>query len=255
MAFIELTDVGLRYGAGAGRESEIQHFNLAVEKGEFTVLLGPSGCGKSSILNLIAGFIRPTSGTVRVGHEEVTEPSPERGMVFQSVDAPLFHWLTTKQNIVFGLRTPRAEKEAIAARYIHMVHLTGSEHKYPSELSGGMKQRVQLARIWAMDPAVLLMDEPFANLDAITKEIMQQELQDLWSQTRKTIVYVTHSIEEAVVLGARVCIMSAGPRARVKREAKIELDYPRDPVSDEVVAYIKDLRDDIKEEVRKIMQR
>lgn len=255
MAFIELTDVSLSYDTKTSSEPEIEHFNLTVEQGEFAVLLGPSGCGKSSILNLIAGFIRPTSGTVSVDDEEVREPSPQRGMVFQSVDAPLFHWLTTKQNIAFGLRTSQAEKEVLVEKYISMVHLTGSEHKYPSELSGGMKQRVQLARIWAMDPVVLLMDEPFANLDAITKEIMQQELQDLWLQTKKTIVYVTHSIEEAVVLGQKVLIMTAGPRAHVKTEARITLDYPRDPVSGDVIRYVRVLREDINEEVRKVPRR
>lgn len=251
MAFIEVKDVTLKYNPTSNKPPEIEGLNLEVEKGEFAVILGPSGCGKSSILSLIAGFVHSTTGTVKVDHEEVQEPSPQRGMVFQSVDAPLFTWLTTKQNITFGLRRPAAENDRIAEKYIRMVHLTGSEEKYPSELSGGMKQRVQLARMWAMDPAVLLMDEPFASLDAITKEIMQEELQELWLQTKKTIVYVTHSIEEAVILGGRILIMTVGPRAHVKKEAKIPLPYPRDPLSQDVIDYVKELREDINVEVRK----
>lgn len=251
MAFIEVKDVTLKYNPTSNKPPEIEGLNLEVEKGEFAVILGPSGCGKSSILSLIAGFVHPTTGTVKVDREEVHEPSPQRGMVFQSVDAPLFTWLTTKQNITFGLRKPAAERDRIAEKYIRMVHLTGSEEKYPSELSGGMKQRVQLARMWAMDPAVLLMDEPFASLDAITKEIMQEELQELWLQTKKTVVYVTHSIEEAVMLGGRILIMTVGPRAHVKKEAKIPLPYPRDPLSQDVIGYVKELREEINVEVRK----
>ena len=136
-----------------------------------------------------------------------------------------------------------------------MVHLAGAEDKYPSELSGGMKQRVQLARIWAMDPAVLLMDEPYANLDAITKEIMQVQLQELWLTTRKTIIYVTHSIEEAVVLGQRILMMTAGPRATIKKEIKVPLDFPRDKLSREVMDLQRTLRDDLMKEVEIAMQR
>ena len=251
MAFIELKDVSLCYNPTYNKEPAIENLNIEIGDSEFTVLLGVSGCGKSSILNLIAGFIHPTSGSVKVNNQEIKEPGPDRGMVFQSYDAPLYRWLTTKQNVTFGLRCSQKEKDEIAQKYIRMVHLEGSEGKYPSELSGGMKQRVQLARIWAMNPSVLLMDEPFANLDAITKEILQEELQNLWMKTKKNIVYVTHSIEEAVVLGERVFIMTVGPRATIKREVKIPLEYPRDPVSEEVIKYIKELRSEIKEEAIK----
>lgn len=255
MAFIKLRDVTFGYRLDSVDGPEIEGVNLSIDHGEFTVLVGPSGCGKSSILNLLAGFIHPTEGEVMVDGVRVEEPKPERGMVFQSVDAPLFSWLTTKQNITFGLRTSPEEKERIANLYMRMVHLDGAENKYPSELSGGMKQRVQLARIWAMDPIVLLMDEPFANLDAITKETMLQELQDLWIRTRKNIVYVTHSIEEAVVLGQRVCIMTGGPRATIKKEVMIPLPYPRDHLSVEVVKLMRDLRQDIADEVENTAQR
>ena len=255
MAFINLSDVTFSYRPDSVTGPEIEGVNLSIDKGEFTVLVGPSGCGKSSILNLLAGFIHPSEGEVTVDGARVEEPKPERGMVFQSVDAPLFSWLTTRQNITFGLRTTREERDRIADLYMRMVHLNGAEDKYPSELSGGMKQRVQLARIWAMDPVVLLMDEPFANLDAITKETMVKELQELWVRTRKNIVYVTHSIEEAVVLGQRVCIMTGGPRARIKKEVMIPLEYPRDNLSPEVVRLMRDLRQDIADEVENTAQR
>ena len=172
-------------------------------------------------------------------------------MIFQSYDGPLFRWLTTKQNVTFGLRCSQKEKDEIAKKYIKLVHLEGSENKYPSELSGGMKQRVQLARIWARNSLVLLMDEPFANLDAITKEILQEELQDIWIKTKKNIIYVTHSIEEAVVLGGKIIIMTAGPRSSVKKEIKINLKYPRDSLSAEVIKYVKELKNDIEEEAKK----
>ena len=245
MAFIELKDVSLCYNLAGNKEPIIENLNIKINESEFTVLVGASGCGKSSILNLIAGFIHPTSGSIKVNNHEVKEPSPERGMVFQSYDDPLYRWLNTKQNITFGLRCSRKEQDEIAQKYIKMVHLEGNENKYPSELSGGMRQRVQLARIWAMNPSVLLMDEPFASLDAITKEILQKELQDLWLKTKKSIIYVTHSIEEAIVLGGKVLIMSTGPRAIIKREIEIPLEYPRDPLSEEVIKYVKELRGEI----------
>jgi len=251
MSFINLENVSLSYNAVRKEEPIIENLNIEIEKSEFTVFLGISGCGKSSILNMIAGFVKPTSGIIKVNDVEVKEPGPERGMVFQSYDAPLFRWLTTKQNVIFGLKCSNKEKDEIAQKYIKLVHLEGNENKYPSELSGGMKQRVQLARIWSRDSLVLLMDEPFASLDAITKEILQKELQSLWIKTKKTVVYVTHSIEEAVVLGGRILVMTGGPRANIKKEVKISLQYPRDPLSAEVIRYIRDLKSDIEEEAIK----
>ncbi|RFC63207.1 ABC transporter ATP-binding protein [Mesorhizobium denitrificans] len=166
---IRFEGVSFSYMPERNRPPEVEGLDIEVEDGEFVVLLGPSGCGKSSLLNLVAGFLYPTEGRVLFRDKVVRGPSPERGMVFQSVDAPLFSWLTTRENVTFGLRHGAAENARIADNYIKMVHLAGAENKYPSELSGGMKQRVQLARVWAMNPAVLLMDEPYANLDAITK--------------------------------------------------------------------------------------
>ena len=252
---IRFEDVSLSYVPEKGTPPEVENLNIEVADGEFVVLLGPSGCGKSSLLNLVAGFLSPTRGRVLFRGEEVRGPSPERGMVFQSVDAPLFSWLTTRENVTFGLRHGAAENARIADKYIKMVHLAGAEDKYPSELSGGMKQRVQLARVWAMNPAVLLMDEPYANLDAITKEIMQVQLQELWLSSRKTILYVTHSIEEAVVLGQRVLMMTAGPSATIKKVIDVPLDYPRDKLSREVVDLQRTLREDLMKEVEISMQR
>jgi len=251
MSFIELKNVSLSYQTGTKIENVIKNLSLKIKKGEFTVIVGISGCGKTSLINMIAGFVHPTAGSIEVNNIEVKEPGPDRGMVFQSYDGPLFRWLTAKQNITFGLRCSKEEKEKIAKKYIKLVHLDGSENKYPSELSGGMKQRVQLARVWAMNPLVLLMDEPFANLDAITKETLMEELQNIWVETKKNIIYVTHSIEEAVALGEKIIVIEAGPKANIKKQIEVCLGYPRDFLSSDVIKYIKDLREDIQEEARK----
>lgn len=254
-SLIRFEGVSLNYAPERDTPPEVEGLDIEVADGEFVVLLGPSGCGKSSLLNLVAGFLYPTEGRVLFRDEVVRGPSPERGMVFQSVDAPLFSWLTTRENVAFGLRHGNAENNRIADKYIKMVHLAGAEDKYPSELSGGMKQRVQLARVWAMNPAVLLMDEPYANLDAITKEIMLVQLQELWLSMRKTILYVTHSIEEAVMLGQRILMMTAGPRATIKKEIKVPLDFPRDKLSREAMELQRNLRADLMTEVEIAMQR
>lgn len=209
----------------------IKDVNLAIKGGEFFVLLGPSGCGKSTLLNMIAGFVSKSSGQLRVGSKEVNEPGQDRAVVFQQADSSLFSWLNVRQNVEFGLKmkkVPKAERAKISNRYIKMVGLTGHENKFPRELSGGMKQRVQLARVLANDPAILLMDEPFGALDAMTRKTLQKELCNIWRETNKTVIFITHDIQEALLLGQRIGVMSAGPSSQISHIYHVPLSYPRD---------------------------
>ncbi len=209
----------------------IQDVNLTVKGGEFFILLGPSGCGKSTLLGLIAGFVSKTSGQVKVGEREVVRPGQDRAVVFQQADSSLFPWLNVRENVEFGLRMkrmPAMMRREISNRYISLVGLAGHEQKFPRELSGGMKQRVQLARVLSNDPAILLMDEPFGALDAMTRRTMQRELVNIWRKTNKTVIFVTHDIQEALLLGERIGIMSAGPSSRITDIYDIPLPYPRD---------------------------
>jgi NitT/TauT family transport system ATP-binding protein len=206
--------------------SVLEDINLEIADGEFVCLLGPSGCGKSTLLNTMAGFLSPTSGEIRVDGEVVAGPSPRGIFVFQ--ERGVFPWLTVEENIGFGLlQLPRAEREQRVARYVNMVGLTGFEKAYPQELSGGMKQRVEVARALAVNPDMLFLDEPFGALDSITRLIMRSELLRIWEAERKTIVFVTHDIDEAVQLADRVVVMSARP-ARIQQIVAIDIPHPRD---------------------------
>ncbi|GIO34632.1 MULTISPECIES: ABC transporter ATP-binding protein [Paenibacillus] len=214
----------------------IQDVDLVVKGGEFFVLLGPSGCGKSTLLSLIAGFVSKTSGQVRVGENEVDRPGQDRAVVFQQADSSLFPWLTVRENVEFGLRMkriPAAKRKEVSDRFIDLVGLRGHENKFPRELSGGMKQRVQLARVLANDPGILLMDEPFGALDAMTRRTMQRELVNIWKDTDKTVIFVTHDIQEALLLGGRIGIMSAGPSSKITHVYDVPLAYPRDMTAPE----------------------
>jgi ABC-type nitrate/sulfonate/bicarbonate transport system ATPase subunit len=204
----------------------LDNINLTVAEGEFVCLLGPSGCGKSTLLNTMAGFLSPTGGEVLVDHEIVRGPDPRRIFVFQ--ERGVFPWLTVEGNIGFGLaRLPRAERERRIAHYVHMVGLQGFERAYPSELSGGMKQRLEVARALAVNPDMLFLDEPFGALDSITRLTMRRELLRIWEAERKTIVFVTHDIDEAVQLADRVVVMSARP-ATIQQIVTIDIPHPRD---------------------------
>lgn len=200
---------------------------FSVREGEFVTVIGPSGCGKSTFLHIVGGFIKAEGGSIRVYGEEVNGPGPDRGMMFQ--EFALFPWRTVAGNVAWGLESqglPKAEIDAVVGRYLEMMSLGDFRNHFPAELSGGMKQRVALARVLAFDPKVLLMDEPFGALDAQTRETMQEELTRLWERTGKTIVFVTHDIEEAVYLGDRVVVLTARP-ARVQEEVRIALPRPR----------------------------
>lgn len=209
----------------------LEDVNIDVARNEFLCLLGPSGCGKSTLLNMIAGFDHPSSGTVCVGGNDVQAPGADRGVVFQQ--ANLMPWLPVWENVAFHLKmrgAPRTERRERAQRFIDMVGLTGFENHFPSELSGGMNQRVGIARALLMNPEVILMDEPFGALDEQTKMDMHAELIRIWRESRSTIVFVTHGIDEALALGTHVAVMSARP-GRIRELLPIDLERPRDPTS------------------------
>jgi len=200
---------------------------FSVQDGEFVTVIGPSGCGKSTLLHIMGGFIRADAGAIQVHGRRVSGPGPDRGMMFQ--EFALFPWKTVAGNVAWGLEAQGMSKSKIGEvvdRHLEMIGLGDFRDHYPAELSGGMKQRVQLARVLAIDPEVLLMDEPFGALDAQTRETMQEELTRLWERTGKTIVFVTHDIDEAVYLGDRVVVLTARP-GRIREEVKIDLPRPR----------------------------
>jgi len=204
----------------------LNDINLEVGDGEFVCLLGPSGCGKSTLLSTMAGFLSPTGGDIRIDGEVVRGPDPRRIFVFQ--ERGVFPWLTVEGNIGFGLfKLPRAERERRIAYYVKMVGLEGFEKTYPPELSGGMKQRLEVARALAVNPDMLFLDEPFGALDSITRLIMRGELLRIWEAERKTIIFVTHDIDEAVQLADRVVVMSARP-ATIQQIVTIDVPHPRD---------------------------
>ncbi len=212
----------------AGMVKALQDINLSIKEGEIFCLVGPSGCGKTTLLNIVAGLEKPTSGKVFLDGEEISGPSPERQVIFQQF--ALFPWMTVLENVEFGLRFKKKisadERKKIAMKYIEFMGLKGFENAYPKELSGGMKQRVAIARAYAVDPEVLLMDEPFGALDPLTREFMQAELLKRWQEERKTILFITHSVEEAVYLASRIGVMLTRP-GRIKEIINVNLPYPR----------------------------
>ena len=238
MSHIEIRDVSLIYDTPSGPVHAVDTVSFNIEASEFLCIVGPSGCGKSTLLNIIAGFIPPTGGEIRIGGKAVTGHGMDRGVVFQDF-AQLFPWRTALGNVTFGLEMkglPKEEREAIALRQLALVKLEKFARSYPHHLSGGMQQRVAIARALAYNPAVLLMDEPFAALDAFTRDDMQRLLADVWHETGKTVIYVTHNVAEAVYLADRVMVMTPHP-GKLKSEISIALPRPRDPLSVEFLAY------------------
>jgi NitT/TauT family transport system ATP-binding protein len=251
---VTLDAVSMRYRSGREETTVLADVSIDVGAGELFVLVGPSGCGKSTVLRLIAGIVKPAAGTIKSGGRAVRQPGPERMMVFQSPEAPLFDWLTVQDNIAFGLRIRRldhATQRAKLQEVLALVGLSGHERKYPAELSGGMKQRLQIARALAVEPQMVLMDEPFAALDAQTRRLLQQQLVEIWLRTRMTCIYVTHDIREALVLGQRVAVMTAGPWARIRSIYDVPLPYPRDELGDAFRDLYVRINDNIVEEVER----
>jgi NitT/TauT family transport system ATP-binding protein len=230
---LELEGLTKSFVSASGTVAALKNASLTIHKGEFICLIGASGCGKSTLLRVIGGFEKPNAGRVEMWGVKVDGPGPERGMVFQ--DYGLFPWLTVRGNIAFGPRArnlPRREVESIADRFMEMVGLTNFANAHPHQLSGGMKQRVAIARVLANDAEVILMDEPFGALDAMTRERLQDELLDLWRKTKLTIIFVTHAIEEAILLADRVVVMSPRP-GQIQSDNRVALPRPRDVASPE----------------------
>ena len=242
MAHIEARNITLVYDTPSGTVPGVRDVSFSLEASEFVCIVGPSGCGKSTLLNIIAGFLAPSVGEIRIGGQPVRGYGMDRGIVFQDF-AQLFPWRTALGNVAFGLEMKgiaKAEREAIALEQLRLVKLESFARSYPHHLSGGMQQRVAIARALAYNPAVLLMDEPFAALDALTRDDMQRLLADVWRTTRKTVIYVTHNVAEAVYLADRVVVMTPHP-GTVKTELAIRLARPRDSLSVEFLDYQKQL--------------
>ncbi len=241
LPILDLRGVGKVYELNGQKIEALRDANLVVKKGEFVCLIGASGCGKSTLLRIVAGFEPPSAGQALMWDKPVGGPAPDRGMVFQ--DYGLFPWLTVRQNIGFGPSSrglPKAEVRDTVERFVSMVGLTRFADAYPHQLSGGMKQRVAIARVLANEAEMVLMDEPFGALDAMTRERLQDELLDIWQRTKLTVLFVTHSIEEAIFLADRVVVMEPGP-GRIASEHMITLPRPRDVASPEFNEVRRDL--------------
>jgi NitT/TauT family transport system ATP-binding protein len=229
MKGISVEQVGLTYSGLAGQVTALKDINLRVEPQEFLSVVGPSGCGKTTLMNIIAGFLAPTHGRIFVDDQVIRGPGPDRCVVFQQY--AVFPWLTVRDNVEFGLKLQAnqkspEERRAIADYFIDLVGLNDFAAAYPKELSGGMKQRVAIARAYAVNPQVLLMDEPFGALDAQTRQFMQESLLDIWQKEKKTVIFITHGVEEAIFLSSRIAIMTSRP-GRIRDIVSVEIPYPR----------------------------
>jgi NitT/TauT family transport system ATP-binding protein len=248
---IQIEGVSKWFGGTIHPMPALLDISLEVHTNEFVCLLGPSGCGKSTLLNIVAGFIPPSVGRVLADGTAVAAPGPDRGVVFQ--EYALFPWLTVEENVEFGPKLkgiPRPERQQVAEKYLDLVGLSAHRRKFPAQLSGGMKQRVAIARALANNPTVILMDEPFGSLDAQTREVMQEELSRLQRLEHKTILFVTHSIREAVYLADRVVVMTSSP-GKIKDIVRVDLSEPRDKFSQEFTHHESDITHILKEEVEK----
>ena len=238
---ISIQGVHKVFESGGQEVHALRAIDLEIPRGQFVCLLGPSGCGKSTLLNAVAGFSLATAGTITVDGKAITEPGPDRGMVFQ--EYALFPWMTVEQNVAFGLEIKGTDKAAIqekVASLLAMLNLTDFRKRFPKDLSGGMRQRVAIARVLALDSPIMLMDEPFGALDALTRRNLQDELLRIWTELKKTILFVTHSIEEALYLADRTVVMTYRP-GTIKRDLMVDLERPRDVSSPAFNALKKEL--------------
>lgn len=227
---ITFNNVSKTFDLGKRSQTVFSGINFELNEGEFFCLLGPSGCGKSTLLNILAGFEDATTGVVTRNGMAISEPGPDRGVIFQTFEA-LFEWLNVRENVELPLKlkkVPKAKRAELVDEYLDLVGLHGQDRKYPGQLSGGMKQRVQLARVLANSPEVLLMDEPFGALDSQTRRAMQAELLRIWAAHRKTVLLITHDIDEAIALADRIAVMSAGPHSRIAATFEVNLARPRE---------------------------
>lgn len=243
----------------AGKQSftAVRNFTLDIADGEFFCLLGPSGCGKTTVLNMLAGFEAPTSGAIEMDGVPIASPSRDRAVVFQGDDS-LYGWLTARENVEFGPRlrgVPARERRRIAERYLDLVGMRAQGEKRPHELSGGMKQRIQIARVLANEPRMLLMDEPFAALDAQTRRVLQRELVHIWQETKKSVLFITHDIDEAIILGNRIGVMEAGPASGLKDVIAISERVGHDRSHPMFMEYFRVVHALIEEEVNKTLLR
>ncbi len=255
MSGISIEGLSKVFTKGKSSLVAIEGFELAVPEGEFVCLLGPSGCGKTTVLRIVAGLEGKSGGNILVNDKSVKGPGPDRGMVFQ--EFALFPWRSARKNVEFGLEIkhlPSERRHALSARLLDLVGLKGFEDAHPKQLSGGMKQRVAIARALANDPSVLLMDEPFGALDAQTRNLMQKELLRIWTETRKTILFVTHSVDEAVFLADRIVVMTARP-GTVKKAISVTLPRPRDRTSREFIAIRGEVLAELESEFEKARAR
>jgi NitT/TauT family transport system ATP-binding protein len=252
---LSLQDVCLSYRTEDGSKLlALDRINLNVRKGEFVCIVGPSGCGKSTLLYLVAGLHAPTSGSVLVDNRTVTDPGTDRILIFQ--EHGLFPWLTVGENVEFGMKMKglsKAERDERTERYLRLVHLAQFKKSRPHQLSGGMRQRVAIARALAAEPDVLLMDEPFAALDAQTRDLLHDELERIWAETGRTIIFVTHNVREAVRLGDRVVLLSFRP-GRVKSDFPVDLPRPRHLEEVEVARTARDILESLREEINKSLE-
>jgi NitT/TauT family transport system ATP-binding protein len=253
MPLVQLEGVAKTYRSLQGADyAAVRDFTLAIETGEFFCLLGTSGCGKTTILNMVAGFEPVSAGKISLAGRPIAGPAADRGVVFQGDDS-LYGWLTALGNVEFGLRMrgiARGERERTARRFLELVGLAGQEHKHPQELSGGMKQRIQIARVLANEPQMLLMDEPFAALDAHTRADMQRELKRICQASKTTVLFITHDIDEAIILADRIGVMHAGPASKLKGIVPVDLgEAERERAHDRFVSVYRRVHEMIRDEV------
>jgi len=245
---IQISNVHKIFSSGGREVVALNAINIDIKPGEFICLLGPSGCGKSTLLNAVAGFSLPTTGSILVDGKPVLAPGPDRGMVFQ--EYALFPWMTVADNVAFGLeikKMPKAQIREKVGSLLEMLNLQDFRDRYPKDLSGGMRQRVAIARVLALDSPIMLMDEPFGALDSLTRRNLQDELLRIWTEFKKTIIFVTHSIEESIYLADRILVMTYRP-GTIKRDVRVTMPRPRDPSSVEFNNLKKELSQLVMEE-------
>lgn len=248
---ITITNLGITLG----KVEIVQDISLDIQPGEFVCLLGPSGCGKSTVMNAVAGFIPATVGHISLNGQQVRGISTDCGVVFQNTEC-LFPWLTVRENVEYSLRIRGVSKNLRREKAMHYIRMVALEHaadRYPDEISGGMRQRVQLARVLVNEPPVILMDEPFGALDAQTRRVMQIELNQIWQKTEATVLFITHDIGESILLADKIVIMSAGPRAGIRSVTEVPLPHPRDLAEKKELELYRHLRTEIDEEARRAL--